>query len=733
MNITGITIRPRALWAAAVVLFALLTLATCTGGGSSVPRGPRDTGCDEPTLYDQHPGDNTDDAAGRGQLFERIEVPGITDRALPNGSSAWLDVNRDGLLDLVTHSIGEELHLAVNRGCFQFESKPITIERVASEPQAPTPGSPALAVADFNDDGLPDLIVGTDGVGVFGSGNRDRMQLLIARSYDEERGFILEDFAIRMGVDNPGAYARSQMSIGDVDRDGWLDFAVGAEQIGQLTAVGRPLSRMYIYQPAESGVFIDGRFEDIGGTELLEDFGGVDPDNCNPAVDKAVSSVLLRDLDDDGDLDLIQGSQADIHPLYQGNGPEDPCSPGRWRVGVFVFENLVADEGTLRFRKVMPGSGVGRDDDDMVLPEEGSQVYDAEQRRYVSAQRSVSAYILQTSDVDNDGDLDVLMVTPTDPFFVAEMEGLSGKFWRNDGNWRFPSTTAEQGLECLQWNYGSWLELFDDEFSPTIHLEVACGISMQPGACEELALEDYNMWAGDLLAADWDNDGWEDLVLVDRRELQDNWGTVRNAYIRNRGDGIFEPMPTTWSGLSENMIAGEAVDIDGDGLLDLYVMARNRGSGQTPPFNEGEPDDQENDRVYWNAGEKGTTDRYWVRVRLAGLPERKLLGANLVARDGDSGAILGRKEYTTVSGYKGTHDAFAHFGLGSTKNVDLEITLPDGGRVCAKAIEVGNVIELDVTSLDACDYIRNDPQDFVASDAKGPCRPEQCWRQRGRK
>jgi len=35
MHVIGITIRPRSLWVAAVLLFALLTLATCTDGGSS--------------------------------------------------------------------------------------------------------------------------------------------------------------------------------------------------------------------------------------------------------------------------------------------------------------------------------------------------------------------------------------------------------------------------------------------------------------------------------------------------------------------------------------------------------------------------------------------------------------------------------------------------------------------------------------------------------------------------
>jgi hypothetical protein len=669
------------------------------------------TGCEQPTWYEQNPGDKAEDASGLGQLFERIEVPGITDQ-LENddatGSAVWTDVNGDGLPDLITSNykyvedvLQGELRLAINLGCFRFESTPVEITPHPSESPVIAP-SATIASADFNDDGLQDFIIG--------GGDGFPMSFLLSKSYDDERGLLLEDFAYRMGIDNPGAYVHGQISIADVNRDGWLDVAVGAEQISLRLKFGRPLSRLYLYQPpvgvsGEGNPFTDGKFIDIGGSDILEVFGGVDPGTCDPDIDKAVSSVLFRDLDDDGDLDLLHASQADVNPIWTiGADPHDPCIPAHWRVGVFVYENLIADDGDFRFRKIVPGSGASRHDDDSVLPEEGRMIFSDEQRRYVAASDpAISSYIVQTSDVDNDGDLDVFSITPTEPHTFPTMDSLSGKFWRNEGAWLFPEAGGQHGMEFLNWTYNEWFSLFETEFNDsTPQMDLGCLATLQPGACEGVLPEDYNFYVGDLVAADWDNDGWEDLVLVDRRYLQYNWDVIRNAYIRNM-EGMFEPMPTTWSGISENMIAGEAVDIDGDGLLDLYIAARNGGSGQVPGFTEGEPEDQNSDRIYWNAGEKGKSNHFWLRVRLRGLPERKLLGAKILAYDSTTGELLGRKDYFTVTSYKTSHDAMAHFGLGESKTVTLAITLPDGASYCSGALDAGQILEIDVTTLVACD------------------------------
>ena len=80
-----------------------------------------------------------------------------------------------------------------------------------------------------------------------------------------------------------------------------------------------------------------GHFVDIGGTDRVPDFGGFYHDS---AKDKAGPGITLRDLDNDGDLDLVQSFHCDVRqPLL-------PYSPGEYRQGVFCWKNLLAETGS---------------------------------------------------------------------------------------------------------------------------------------------------------------------------------------------------------------------------------------------------------------------------------------------------------------------------------------------------------------------------------------------------
>ena len=85
----------------------------------------------EPPLKKMPDGDPARDAAGRGQLFESICVPGITDLQEGMNGVAIVDLNKDGLLDIVaTYSplrgtgggwgAGEKLRVFINEGDFKF-------------------------------------------------------------------------------------------------------------------------------------------------------------------------------------------------------------------------------------------------------------------------------------------------------------------------------------------------------------------------------------------------------------------------------------------------------------------------------------------------------------------------------------------------------------------------------------------------------------------------------------
>jgi hypothetical protein len=80
--------------------------------------------------------------------------------------------------------------------------------------------------------------------------------------------------------------------------------------------------------------------------------------------------------------------------------------------------------------------------------------------------------------------------------------------------------------------------------------------------------------SGGGLFLDFDNDGWEDVFLVDGGSLVDpqTAGKARHRLYRNRGNGTFEDV-TARSGIVHTQygMGACAADYDNDGFIDLYV------------------------------------------------------------------------------------------------------------------------------------------------------------------
>ena len=97
-----------------------------------------------------------------------------------------------------------------------------------------------------------------------------------------------------------------------------------------------PHSRLYVFKP-KGAKFEDGTFEDIGGTDLVPDFGGF---YGIPDKDRGGPGILLRDLDNDGDLDLVQGYHMDTWGRIDGEYPV-----ALYDYGIFCWKNLLAETG----------------------------------------------------------------------------------------------------------------------------------------------------------------------------------------------------------------------------------------------------------------------------------------------------------------------------------------------------------------------------------------------------
>ena len=629
-----------------------------------------------PALKNHGDFDAVRDAEGRGQMFEAAHAPGFTNLRESTNGIAVVDINRDGWLDIIaTYSPRrgtardggvERLRVLLNDGNWNFREHTIKLKdsKVALDDfgrgQVPV-------LADFNRDGFLDLFVTRNAAFTGGRNLSGRFSNGNSLFISDGAWDVLRDVSDQMGIRNEEAYNR-QPSIGDVNKDGWLDIAVGCDNIGNAQG-GVPYSRLYVFQP-RGDRFEDGTFKDIGGTDLVPDFGGFYHDS---AKDKAGPNIVLRDADNDGDLDLFQSFHVDVRePLL-------PYSPGEYRQGVFCWKNLLAETGTLRFEKVT-GNG---------LAVEARLRYNREKQVYEPATdaRAPGLPYLFLADVDNDGLQDVFTTGPSDTTWSPRSEYVGGRFWKNLGGFRFQEATQAAGLSAINNTYRQWYEFFDLPVS-AFHRNFRPrepSVLGQPGMTPPNPIDNRPYYA-DGVFADFNNDGWQDLVVLDRR----NPGRIetRAVLFMNKGDGTFEVKPTTFSGIDAGGIAGEAADLNNDGLLDLVFAADPDNSGVATDTSQYES------RVYWNTGEHGGKQHHWLRMRFAGVTDAQLIGSRVEA------ASDGRKPYrwiTVSQSYKSGGPLEAHFGLAKSKSADITITLLDGRTINLPAIAADQHVEIDLT------------------------------------
>jgi hypothetical protein len=594
------------------------------------------------------------DAAGTGQLFECVHVPGITEVREGMNGFALADLNRDGRPDLIAtysppRSRGKSrLAVLINAGGFHFTPHALTI-RGSTLTMADFGGAAQIPnLADFNGDGFLDILVTRSAPMSGGKVLRGAKPLGVTFLLSDGAWDRFVDVSERMGARNELGYNR-QTSIGDVNGDGWLDFAVGCDNIKNAHG-GLPHSRLYVFRP-NGPHFTDGKFEDIGGTDLVPDFGGFYHDS---ARDKAGPGISLRDLDNDGDIDLVQSYHVDVRqPLLD-------YWPGEYRQGVMCWKNLLRETGGLRFEKIT-GNG---------LHCEARLKYNRDKQLYEPASdaRAPGLPYLSLADVDGDGLQDILGIGPDSDYWAPRVEHVTGRFWKNLGGFRFEDHTTPAGFAPLNFSYGQWMEFFDEPqparwatWKPVAKFE------SQPGFTPQHPSKNTPYFA-DAMFGDFDNDGALDVVVMNRSESL----YARAMLFMGKGDGGFEVKPTTFSGLDGSGISVEAADLDGDGLLDLLFAAdpdNSLGPGQIA-----EPHRYES-KVYWNTGSQGAKANHWLHLTFTGLKDAELIGARIEL------TADGKKQYRWIHSnhsYKSGGALDAHFGLGQATTADIKVTLLSG-------------------------------------------------------
>lgn len=634
-----------------------------------------------PVLRTLPAGDAASDAAGRGQLFETIEVAGITDVAASTNSGVLADFDHDGRLDvLLIQSVGSvtqpegRLRLMINRGCFKFEPHTVDIRDAGFSADQLGTQTQIANVADFNKDGFLDVLL-TRSRGPYDHPSIGNSLLVTDGAFDRFR-----EVGAKMGIAHDQAYNRAT-AIGDLNGDGWLDFAVGADNIGNTRRYGLPRHGLFLYRPAASGRFEDGRYEDMSTTGLAPDFPGEFA--CNANKDRAGPDILFRDLDGDGDLDLIQSYHVDMN----GARATDLCAAGEYRTGVWVWRNTLKDTGVFGFERAL-GNG---------LAEEGRAIYDPATQLYRTEQAAMSLPYMFSADVDNDGLLDLLAIGPTDASWTVKTDPTAARFWRNLGGFRFQEGLKPAGLSALNWTYRQWADFWGAKLpEKTLFDQMACKWNqLQVSICEKLTIGDYRFYHADALMEDFDNDGDVDLLVADRREADGMWGVLRNMLFFGDGRGGFKPAPTQISGIDRNSIAMEAGDLNDDGLLDVAFFNSPYNSyppnlPMVPPL----PEDRRLNSIYWNTGAHGARANHWLRLRFTGVEDATLIGAQVELRSGR--LLLGSRQLHTAQSYKSGGELAAHFGLGKRRRADIWVRLPNGEEAVFKDLAADQIYVLDL-------------------------------------
>lgn len=275
--------------------------------------------------------------------FNEFGVASTTNGGYPNNSPAFADLDGDGDMDLV---LGAQDYTEVkeNQGSAQFPNFSPTPFGLVN-----TDGYLAPALGDLDGDGDLDMVVGTEFDGFYFHRNVGT-PTSPAFAYAEQAAFGLE------GTDYVGNF-NDHGDLVDIDGDGDLDLFVGLYSISEVyfdENIGTPTTPDFS-GPTTYGVFgiaslpggggeyapefvdIDGDgdydlfvgtgygdfyFSENTGTATAPDFSsGWQANPFGLTADPYGNSVpAFVDVDNDGDLDLVNGSNSDYLKVFENTG-----------------------------------------------------------------------------------------------------------------------------------------------------------------------------------------------------------------------------------------------------------------------------------------------------------------------------------------------------------------------------------------------------------------------------
>src|SRR5438128_1946726 len=530
-----------------------------------------------------------------------------------------------------------------------------------------------VAIGDIDNDGLPDI---------FFTGN-----MVSSRLYLNKGNMRFEDITQSAGV-GTNRWATGATMV-DINNDGHLDIYVSVS--GSERSKGRDRANLLFINNG------DHKFTSAAARYGIADTG-------------FTTHAVFFDYNGDGYLDLFllnnspedfARGAADTHPLGVRSN-----SPGGWNTlyrnnGDGTFTDVSREAGILR----QVGYGLG----------------------------------VVVADLNGDGWPDLYVSNDVAPNDVLYINNGDGTFTDRAGAWLKHASFAGIGVDIADFNNDGWPDILQVDMMPAAldrqkrmsgylthggrmdlrrrgfrddydvnSLQLSNGVTKDGDVIfsdiAPLAGVAYTDWSWSPLFADFDNDGYKDILVTNgypkaandldyqtaalgARRAGDHQRALRllkdlhsyrlsNYGFRNNGDLTFTDKTKAWGMDQPGFSYGAAyADLNNDGRLDIVVNNIDAPAS-----------------IYENVQPRDDAHHY-LQIKLEGeSPNRRGIGSTLILTAG------GQKQYLYHSPYRGymsTMDDRDHFGLGNARRVDsLEVTWPDGRYQLLTNLAVDRMVTL---------------------------------------
>jgi predicted Zn-dependent protease len=495
-----------------------------------------------------------------------------TGNLLPNASPvrAVADFNRDGILD-VAGGFGyygpKRTALLLGQGDGSFLPAP---DGPLNDLRTGIYNANEVDTADFNNDGIPDLVGSTDSNSTVAN-----VEVYLGNG-DGTFGSVI--YALPQGLSN-GYHA---MALGDFNHDGKVDIVVGngpnvAE--GYYDQQGNPVNGLTVQNGA--GVFV-----------LLGNGDGTFHFTPSPisSFNFPHTRLFAADMDGDGNLDLVgtdsrNGQVLVLRGLGDGTFARDPVNnqpmPLITQVPAGALLSDVADlngDGRLDIAitsAVLVSSTPIAGNAVSVLLGRGDGTFDAPTLYSVPG-----AFDVLAGDYTGDGLPDLVVTRPPDRVDTYDSDTAAMYLLVNQGGGKFAPAVAVAhpaaplDMASGDFNHDGRLDVLVTDWDQGVTVLPGTGKGTFLAAQRYKVVQDNSLHQLDVpLVADLNGDGFQDVITAEK-----GFGQV-NVRLGN-GDGTFQPTVSYISSLTTSAPTAMALgDIDGNGTLDLVVTYIDLDSG----------------------------------------------------------------------------------------------------------------------------------------------------------